>query len=132
MRHEEARAYIENEFEKHVPSSGRSDTLYGEIIRAITRICYRYYNDGDKIGIGYGNRTCNAAARFLIDKCGGDIEKRINRMWGTSFKYEKELKELECETAKYLKENKDVLLRKETCDMFNYMMQSDCDNDEEE
>lgn len=62
----EANKYLENAFEGHVPVSGKADTLYGEIIRAINRIGYRYNNDGDHIGVGYGKETCNAAARFLM------------------------------------------------------------------
>ena len=51
-----------------VPSSGKCDSLAGEMVRAAARIGYRFVNDGDQIGIGYGKETCNAAARFLIQK----------------------------------------------------------------
>ena len=52
-------------FEELVPPTGKADTLAGEIVRAICRIGYRNWNDGDHIGVGYGNETCNAAARYL-------------------------------------------------------------------
>ena len=52
-------------FDELVPMSGKADSLAGEIIRAVSRIVYRYYNDGDIVGVGYGNETCNPAARFL-------------------------------------------------------------------
>ena len=46
-------------FDEHVPMSGKADTVGGEIVRAISRIGYRWWNDGDHIGVGYGNETCN-------------------------------------------------------------------------
>lgn len=33
--------------DNYVPLSGKADTLGGEIIRAISRIVYKFYNDGD-------------------------------------------------------------------------------------
>lgn len=59
---------IEDLFEELVPTSGKADTVAGEIIRAIARISYRNYNDGDHIGVGYGNETCNPPARYLMKK----------------------------------------------------------------
>jgi hypothetical protein len=45
-----------------VPSSGKCDTLAGEMIRAATRLCYDFYNNG------MGNNT-SGAIRFLESKC---------------------------------------------------------------
>lgn len=53
-------------FDELVPSCGKAETEAGEIVRAFSRIAYRYFNDGDKLGIGYGNETCNAAGRYLL------------------------------------------------------------------
>lgn len=52
-------------FEELVPASGNAPTLAGEILRAVNRIEYRYWNDGDIAGIGYGRETVNPAVRFL-------------------------------------------------------------------
>lgn len=52
-------------FEEYVPSCGTADTVGGEIVRAMTRIIYRYYNDGDMAGVGYGNQTVNSSDRYL-------------------------------------------------------------------
>lgn len=41
-------------FEELVPSSGKADTVAGEIVRAVSRIGFRSSNDGDHIGVGYG------------------------------------------------------------------------------
>ena len=57
-------------FDELVPARGAAKTVAGEIVRAISRIGYRNYNDGDHIGVGYGNETCNPAARYLSAKCG--------------------------------------------------------------
>ena len=59
---------LEKIFDEQVPSSGKSDNLLGEIVRAWMRVCYRWMNDGDQIGVGYGKETCNSAARFLASK----------------------------------------------------------------
>ena len=48
-----------------MPVSGKAETVAGEIIRAVDRIWYRWYNDGDKINVGDGKETCNGTARFL-------------------------------------------------------------------
>ena len=48
-----------------MPPSGKADTVAGEIIRAADRIHYRWWNDGDKINVGYGKETCNGTARYL-------------------------------------------------------------------
>ena len=31
----------------------------------MSRIIYRFYNDGDMVGVGYGNETCNSSDRYL-------------------------------------------------------------------
>lgn len=55
-------------FDALVPGDGSADTLGGEIMRAAMRIAYRYWNDGDEAGEGYGRETVNPAVRFLDAK----------------------------------------------------------------
>ena len=55
-------------FDDYVKGSGKSNTVGGELVRAAQRILYRYDNDGDMIGRGYGRETVNPAARYIIDK----------------------------------------------------------------
>lgn len=43
----------EKVFERVCHSSGKSDTVFGEIIRGLTKLLYREYNDGDDICCGY-------------------------------------------------------------------------------
>lgn len=68
-------------FEELVPASGKADSLAGELVRAMSRIAYRFYNDGDQVGIGYGKETCNPAARFLIAKGGKEIASLTTAIW---------------------------------------------------
>lgn len=50
-----------------VPRSGKADTSAGELVRAMSRLNYRWYNDGDKFYEGYGLETCASSAAYLID-----------------------------------------------------------------
>ena len=52
-------------FKELVPSNGHADTFEGELVRAIMRIWYRYFNDGDYYFRGYGIETCGSSAAFL-------------------------------------------------------------------
>ena len=54
-------------FSKLVPGQGKAETLEGEMLRAINRIVYRYYNDGDKYYEGYGAETAGPAVSFLVN-----------------------------------------------------------------
>ena len=122
MTYEEAEKYLEEAFEQNVPQMGKSDTLYGELVRATNRIGYRFFNDGDMIGTGYGNETCNPAARFIDKNINEEeITKLLNDMWGMSSEdaYEALLRLFVIKMAEYLKGNKETLLAKETADMWD-------------
>lgn len=53
-------------FHACVPMSGKSDNLAGELARAMERISYRDFNDGDVFYDGYGLETCGEAAAFIM------------------------------------------------------------------
>lgn len=53
-------------YSKYVPPMGKADTVLGEIIRAVSRVCYRYYNDGDHFDEGYGVETAGSPAVYLM------------------------------------------------------------------
>lgn len=72
---------VNTEFEELVPLEGKADTLAGEIVRAISRIGYRFYNDGDQIGMGYGKQTCNPPARFLVSATSTAIGDMVRALW---------------------------------------------------
>jgi hypothetical protein len=54
-------------FDKLVPGQGTAETLEGEMLRAVNRLVYRYYNDGDKYNEGYGTETAGPAHSFLVN-----------------------------------------------------------------
>ena len=58
---------IESWSEDYIPQTGKANTIGGEILRATAQIVNRFYNDGDKIGIGNGKETVNPAARYIIE-----------------------------------------------------------------
>ncbi len=75
---------INNElFDKLVPASGKAETIGGEMLRAINRLVYRYYNDGDIVIQGYGIETCMSSYLFLEDNLSelGLIKLDWKRHW---------------------------------------------------
>lgn len=60
-------------FEVLVPHDGPAKSVAGEWIRAIEKIRYRYYNDGDYFYTGYGLETSGPAASYL-----SNIDDEIN------------------------------------------------------
>ena len=109
-------------FEELVPASGKAPTVAGEIVRAINRISYRNWNDGDHIGVGYGRETCNPAARYLGAKCGEEVASLISASWGieNDKAYDLILGQLEAEVVKYLERNPELKAAENREDMFDY------------
>ena len=105
-----------------VPVSGKADTVAGEIVRAICRIGYRNFNDGDHIGVGYGRETCNPAARFLSAKGNDRMEAAIEKAWGVvdDDLYDEHLTELEEATLDYLERHSELARTENTEDMWDY------------
>lgn len=130
---------IDNLFEELVPASGKADNKAGELVRALCRIGYRYYNDGDIIGIGYGKETCNAAARFMGKRGCDEMARILGEMWGNGneSEYEDLLNELSEITVDYIKAHPE-LKNEPTEDMFDHFDKyedyddEDCDDEDEE
>lgn len=109
-------------FEELVPASGKAATVAGEIIRAISRIGYRNYNDGDHLGVGYGRETCNPAGRYLAAKCDDRIARLVRAIWGEENDdyYDTGLAELEDAIIEYLEKHPELKEAENTEDMFDY------------
>ena len=109
-------------FEELVPASGKADTLAGEIVRAICRIGYRNYNDGDHIGVGYGRETCNPAGRFLAKKCDDRVARCVGDAWGiySDDLYDKALEKLEIAVCEYLDAHPELRETPNSEDMLSY------------
>ena len=58
---------------QHVPACGKSKNLGGEILRAINRIIYKFYNDGDTVARYYSSSYNHSygAEKFLAMKVPG-------------------------------------------------------------
>ncbi len=108
-------------FDELVPEVGKADSLAGELVRAASRIAYRFFNDGDRIGLGYGRETCNPAARLLRERGDGKIAACINALWGLDDDavYEEFLDTLVGAVADYVERRPD-LRETETEDMFSH------------
>lgn len=65
---DEAEKQLEVLFEELVPSKGKAATVAGELVRAMMRILYRDYNDGDMFYEGYGIETCGGSVAYLISE----------------------------------------------------------------
>ena len=107
-------------FEELVPPMGQADTVAGEIIRATCRIGYRLLNDGDCIGIGYGNETCNSAARYLGTTSSMEVAHFIyEEMWGKEYE-EDTVDELCRLVVEDIDNRPELLTRKNDLDMLDF------------
>lgn len=122
-------AEIHELFEELVPNEGKAASKAGEIIRAISRIGYRFYNDGDHIGVDYGKETCNAPARYLMEETTEWIAHEVAAIWGMydEERYEAGLDALATSVYDYVV-SKPELRQEETVDMWDYF---DADEDRE-
>lgn len=127
-------------FDELVPASGKADTVAGEIIRAISRIGYRNYNDGDHLGVGYGKETCNPAGRFLAVKCGAEIADLVYDAWGDycDTTYDEKIARLEEAVVAYIDDHPELREKDNAEDMWEYRDpdedtdDDDYDDDDEE
>lgn len=125
---------FENLYDKYVPSVGNANTVGGELLRAVGRIEYRYYNDGDILNIGYGKETVNPSARFLLAKGNTRIIDIVDYLMNddpSDEEYREELYELKIAVLNFI--NKENLFEVENQeDMFDYATEEDIDDSYEE
>ena len=128
---------IEKLFDEMVPETGKADSLAGEMVRAVSRIGYRFFNDGDMVNQGYGKQTCNPAARFLIAKGNAEISSLTVALWEifSEDAYEKVLDTLEGAVADYIEQNP-YLRTQPTKDMLEFRdaeedQDDSCDEEED-
>ena len=121
-------------FEKYVPMRGPAETKGGEIVRAINRLGYRWWNDGDKLGVDYGNETCNFAGRFLMKVCPHNIGDAVADVWGcrSDEVYDKKLSRLEGLVVEFLEEFPELFGVKNDDDYLNYKVDEDTEYEDED
>ena len=117
-------------FEKLVPGMGNAGTIEGEMLRAINRIAYRFYNDGDYFYKGYGTETAGPAHSFLINsneipfKLQSVLKSIFNKIMSSPAKdeektYEDAIKLMFGEILDYI-DSKEGNYTESKEDMFNY------------
>lgn len=129
----ENKEYMYKVYQRYVPFSGKAETLGGEIIRAINRISYKYYNDGDTVARYYSSDHNYSWA------CDHFLEQYV-----VGYKSMKDVPECQfedalCENfnhiAKWLKENEQLFetnVEEECLDNAPYVPLEDDDEEEEE
>lgn len=67
-----------NMYDMYVPACGKCNTLGGEILRAIDRIVYKFYNDGDTVSRYYSASYNHSygAEKFLYKHVPGYVPMR--------------------------------------------------------
>ena len=121
-------------FDELVPTDGKADTVAGEIVRAYSRIAYRYYNDGDMLRLGYSKETCNAAGRYLAEKVPA-AKGLLDDMWGCVWgkEYEDDLLRVGEAILAQLKKHPELKTEKNEEDMWDYYDKNvDVDDEEDE
>ena len=115
-----------------MPPSGKAETVAGEIIRAADRIHYRWWNDGDKINVGYGKETCNGTARYLEKIRGSEFPVEV---WNGSLgedAYTEFTENLVAEMYAFIKAHPELETTPNTEDSRMDFIDNDLDRDEDD
>lgn len=114
-----------------VPREGPAETVAGELTRAMNRIIYRWRNDGDRVGVGYGMETCNAAARYIIQKAepiAPSVAQAVRDIWGDDSNdpdYEKHLMRAAKKVIAFIEKHYELWDVVNEEDMLNYKTEED-------
>ena len=73
---------LEKFHDELVPGSGAADTKEGELVRAVSRVGYRWLNDGDYFYEGYGATTAGPSVTYLAQSDVPGIDKLIRNAEG--------------------------------------------------
>ena len=122
-------------YDKLVKGQGKSDTVEGEILRAVNRIVYRWGNDGDYFWKGYGTETVGPAISYLVNSSmiPQVVQSKFNA-WESNNEGEnygiKELEDLLAIALEYIERKDESEYSKNTEDMFDY--ESEYQDEEED
>lgn len=64
-----------------VPDSGDASTDIGQLVRGMNKIMYRYYNDGDIAGIGYGKETLDWVFDYMEASAPSHIQSALEEFY---------------------------------------------------
>lgn len=110
-------------FEALVPAQGQADTVAGELIRAMMRLIYRDWNDGDVFYSGYGLETCGGSAQYLMQNGPGELYDELYRIAEDNLRedeYTDGLDECANLLVEYLEENPELYGEENTIDSRSY------------
>ena len=108
-------------FDELVPAQGKADTVAGELVRAMMRVLYRDYNDGDLFYSGYGKETCGGSVVYLMDKV-EDLERPFSNIVENQYEdqyYTEELEEAAYLLIQYLNNHPELFIQKNEEDSRN-------------
>ena len=106
-------------YDKLVAGSGKSDTVQGEMLRAINRIVYRYYNDGDEYMRGYGTETAGPAHSFLVN-ANHPLKSLVSTLFSKGTNYEQTLKDVLDAILDHVESRQGKYTPNNLGDMFDY------------
>ena len=113
-----------------VAGSGKSDTVEGEMLRAINRIVYRYYNDGDEYHTGYGTETAGPAHSFLVN-ASHSLKSLISTLFKNGTNYEQTIKDVLDAILDYIESRQGKYTPNNLGDMFDYEAEFEDDTSDE-
>lgn len=143
-----SKASREKDFEElvhqYMADVGKSETLAGELLSAVNRIAYRYFNDGDMIG-SEGQETVNCAYRYIFENFTDILIKIIEientpldpceelfKQIRTTTNYEEFISDLIDGTVSYLDKHEELFEEKNEDSFLDYYENSDEDYMEED
>ena len=105
---------LDDVFSIVVPREGKADTVAGEIVRAMMRVLYRMFNDGDKFYEGYGLETVAPSVAYLMDTIPA-VDDRVRNMFEDLWRYdsddayEKAIESMTTDCLEYILANIDTI-----------------------
>ena len=118
-------------YDKLVAGMGKSETVEGEMLRAINRIAYRYYNDGDEYMRGYGTETAGPAHSFLVN-ASHPLKSLVSTLFSKGTDYEQTIKDVLDAILDYIESRQGKYTPNNVGDMFDYEPEFEDDEFEEE
>ena len=116
-------------FNKYVPACGKAATLGGEILRAINRIVYKFYNDGDTTARYYSSSYNHSyGAELFLKKYVPDYDPTRDIVESAEFE-EKTSQNLK-RVLKYLEDNPALFVTVNVEDFLDLSPEEEWDDDD--
>lgn len=107
-----------------VPGTGSAGTVAGELVRAMMKVLYRDYNDGDVFYQGYGLETCAPAMEYIKEILNSsDLDDYLDSIAQQGLQdddYTDSLREVASRVIKYIEKNLIKCLKPSDDDYLDY------------